>query len=134
MTRPRAFGDIVNIRQKLRRVIRRGQAILDELEGGRQSTSPEADSGSDSFFKRTAVHEGLGAIHRWRESILDLVALHLPSLQESFSSPPMPKPKRGLPSLDILDAFDAYVRDTVGKLEAVLDSLANEARPNPLVT
>ena len=55
-------------------------------------------------------------------------------MQESFNGPPLPKPKRGLPSLELLDAFDTYLRDTVGKLEAVLDSLADEAQPDPLVT
>jgi hypothetical protein len=125
MSQMRVFGDPANVRRKLRRVIKRGQAILDELEGGRQRTRPDADSEGNSLSRDTAVSQGQRAIVFWSRSITSLLSLHMPSMTERFDKP-LPEPERGVPSHDLLDSFDTYIRTSVEELETLLERLTNE--------
>lgn len=111
----RLFGDPVYVRRRLRRVIRRGEEILDQIEGARQHTEEEGDSGKDMLFADTAVFRYPRTVERWRGSLDRLVDDHLPFLDIHFDAP-LPSPERGFPTRDFLAELAACVEVTIVQL------------------
>lgn len=120
----RVFGDPVYVKSRLRRVIRRGRAILDQIEGARQNAAQGNYEDRDLLFPDPAISGLPLAINRWLQSIERLVATHLPFIEANLDRS-LPEPETGHPKREYLDELDEYVENVLAQIEPALELIQN---------
>lgn len=122
----RAYGDITAIRAKFRRLIRRGQGLIDEIEGGRRTLEPETGRLGPDFFFAPVVFTAAKSLGRWQKSVAALLEAHVPTLKEAFLQRPVIQLDENSKSANLLDAYEAYLRTTIDDLEAIAGAITNK--------